>query len=61
MQSITFTKRQLGEWLRDDGESQKNINEEAMFREIAKLIHDKWIVVATEGISHIQMLTVEKK
>ena len=61
MRSITFNKKKLGEWRRDDGELKKSVNEEAMFREIAKLMNDGWIVVKTEGITHVQMITVEKK
>lgn len=59
--TIIFKKKQLGEWRRDDGELKKNVNEEAMFREIAKLINDGWIVVRTEGLTHVQMVTIEKK
>lgn len=61
MQSITYDKKVLGEWRRDDGELKKSVNEEAMFREIAKLMNDGWIVVKTEGITHVQMIKVEKK
>ncbi|MET0786565.1 MAG: hypothetical protein ABWY25_07665 [Paenisporosarcina sp.] len=61
MQTIRYNKKQLGEWRRDDGELKKNVNEEAMFREIAKLINDGWIVVRTSGITHVQMIEVEKK
>lgn len=61
MRTITFNKKKLGEWRRDDGELKKSVNEEAMFREIAKLMNDGWIVVKTEGITHVQMITVEKK
>jgi hypothetical protein len=55
---ITYKKMRLGEWRRDDGELKKNVNEEAMFREIAKLINDDWIIIQTSGITHIQMITV---
>jgi hypothetical protein len=61
VRTVTYKKKQLGEWRRDDGELKKNMNEEAMFREIAKLMNDGWIVVRTEGITHIQMITVEKE
>lgn len=61
MRSITFNKKKLGEWRRDDGELKKSVNEETMFREISKLMNDGWIVVKTEGITHVQMITVEKK
>jgi hypothetical protein len=61
MQSITFNKKHLGAWNRDDGELKKSVNEEAMFREIAKLMNDGWIVVKTSGITHVQMITIEKK
>lgn len=61
MQTLTFKKKRLGEWQRDDGELKKNVNEEAMFREIAKLILNGWIIVKTEGITHVQLLTIEKK
>ena len=61
VKTITYKKMQLGEWRRDDGELKKNVNEEAMFREISKLIDDDWIVIQTSGITHIQMVTVAKK
>jgi hypothetical protein len=60
VQTITYKKKQLGEWRRDDGELKKSVNEEAMFREISKLMNDGWIVVRTEGITHVQMIKVEK-
>jgi hypothetical protein len=59
--TITYKKNQLGQWRRDDGEAEKNVTEDAMFREIAKLMTDDWIVVRTEGLTEIQMVTVEKK
>jgi hypothetical protein len=61
MPAITFKKKILGEWSRDDGELKKTVNEEAMFREIAKLMIDGWLVVKTEGISHLQLISIEKK
>ena len=44
MRSIIFEKKKLGQWCRDDGELKKDVNEEAMFREIAKLSNDGWLV-----------------
>ena len=61
MRSITFNKKKLGEWRRDDGELKKSVNEEAMFREISKLMNDGWMVVRTEGITHVQMIEMTKK
>ena len=61
LKTITYNKKQLGEWHRDDGKVKMDLVEAAMFREIAKLMNDGWIVVRTEGITHIQMITVEKK
>lgn len=42
MQRIIFRKKSLGRWRRDDGEARTFVNEEAMFREIQKLIIDGW-------------------
>jgi hypothetical protein len=39
---IYFKKQTLGKWRRSDGESTKHVNEEAMFREIGKLVNDGW-------------------
>ena len=61
MQTIRFKKHRLGEWLRDDGELKKHVNEEAMFREIAKIINDGGIVVHTHGITHLQLIEMETK
>lgn len=61
MATIIFKKKQLGEWHRDDGELKKSVNEEAMFREIAKLINDGWGIVMTEGITHVQLIEIQKK
>ena len=44
MPSIWFKKQMLGQWRRDDGESTKHVNEEAMYREIEALVNDGWCV-----------------
>lgn len=59
--TINYKKKQLGEWRRDDGEAKRDVNEEAMFREIARLIADGWIVVRTDGLTDVQIVTVEKR
>ena len=47
----------LGKWRRDDGELKKIVNEEAMFREVEKLIHDGW-TVRPHGVTHIRSIEV---
>jgi hypothetical protein len=57
-QTIIFQKMHHGDWLKDDGEVRTNMNEEAMFREIAKLINEGWGPVRTEGLTRIQMIEI---
>lgn len=57
---IYFKKQALGIWRRDDGESKLQVNEEAMFREIGKLINDGW-KVETHGVSHVRGITVSQQ
>jgi hypothetical protein len=57
MQTIIFKKQKLGQWRRDDGELKKLVNEEAVFREIAKLINDGWRV-NLDNNAHIRVVEV---
>ena len=59
MQSIRFKKQFLGQWRRDDGESKKHVNEESMFREIAKLVDDGW-QLRLHGVTHVREAEVYK-
>ena len=59
MPSILFKKQMLGKWRRDDGEFKKLVNEEAMFREIAKLAGDGWHIIP-HGVTHTRMYEVTK-
>lgn len=51
MRTILFRKKNLGRWRRDDGEGRTYVNEEAMFREIQKLILDGW-EITPHGMIH---------
>jgi hypothetical protein len=57
---IQFKKQQLGKWRRDDGEAKTHVNEEAMFREVSKLINDGWRA-NVDGVTHIRAITVVKE
>ena len=57
---VQFKKQKLGQWRRDDGETKTDVNEEAMFREIAKLINDGWKAHA-DGMTHIRSISVTKE
>lgn len=57
MRQIFFKKQMLGKWRRDDGESKKMVNEEAMYREIQKLINDGW-KVELHGVTHTRAITM---
>lgn len=59
MRTIWFKKQLLGKWRRDDGESQKHVNEESMFREVQKLINDGW-ALESFGITHTRMIKMTK-
>lgn len=59
MQTIWFKKQMLGQWRRDDGELKKLVNEEAMFREIGKLVNDGWRI-KLHGATHVRMAEVYK-
>lgn len=59
MPSIWFKKQMLGQWRRDDGESKKHVNEEAMFKEITQLVNDGWFV-RPHGITHLRSVEVVK-
>ena len=59
MRQIYFKKQMLGKWRRDDGESKKHVNEEAMHREVQKLINDGWSL-ETHGIFHVRGITLSK-
>lgn len=59
MNAIVFKKKVLGKWIRDDNESKKYVNEESMFREITKLIHDGW-VVRIYGFTHARKIVLTK-
>ena len=52
MHVIIFKKQTLGQWRRDDGE-------EAMFREIGKLVDDGWRV-KLHGATHVREVEVYK-
>jgi hypothetical protein len=60
LRTIIFKKQMLGKWRRDDGEFKKHVSEEAMFREIAKLINDGWRV-KLDGVTHIRQVEVYKE
>ena len=55
--TIIFKKQQLGKWRRDDGELKSHVNEESMFREVAKLVNDGW-KVNLHGVTHTRMIEV---
>jgi len=57
---IHFKKQLLGQWRRDDGELKTHVNEEAMYREIAKLLQDGWRA-NTDGVTYIRSITVIKE
>jgi hypothetical protein len=59
VQQIYFKKQMLGKWRRDDGESKKMVNEEAMHREVEKLINDGWSL-ETHGVTLFRGLTLTK-
>ena len=59
MHVIIFKKQTLGQWRRDDGELKKHVNEEAMFREIGKLVDDGWRV-KLHGATHVREVEVYK-
>lgn len=59
MREIFFKKQMLGKWRRDDGESKKLVNEEAMHREIQKLINDGWSLEC-QGVTHLRAVTLSK-
>lgn len=59
MRTIYFKKQALGKWRRDDGESKIHVNEEAMHREIQKLIKDGWRV-SPEGRTLLRNVTLTK-
>lgn len=54
---IFFKKQLLGKWRRDDGESKKEVNEEAMFRELGKLANDGWHI-EPHGETLVRMIIV---
>jgi hypothetical protein len=58
-QEIFFKKQMLGQWRRTDRDGTKHVNEEAMFREIQKLINDGWAVVP-HGVTHVRAISVTK-
>ena len=57
MSQLFFKKQTLGRWRRDDGEFKVHVNEEAMFREIQKLINDGWDV-ETYGLTSVRAISV---
>jgi hypothetical protein len=57
---IQFKKQYLGKWRRNDGEATTEVNEEAMFREVAKLINDGWKANA-DAATHVREITVIKE
>lgn len=59
MRTILFKKQQLGKWRRDDGESKAHVNEEAMFREIERMVNDGW-KLETHGYTHLRAVTLTK-
>jgi hypothetical protein len=59
VREIFFKKQMLGKWRRDDGESKKLVNEEAMHREIQKLINAGWSLEC-HGITHLRAVTLSK-
>jgi len=58
-QEIFFKKQMLGQWRTTDRDGTKHVNEEAMFREIQKLINDGWAVVP-HGVTHVRAISVTK-
>jgi hypothetical protein len=60
VREIFFKKQTLGKWRRDDGESKKMVNEEAMRRELEKLINDGWHV-EPHGVTHLRAVLVTKR
>jgi hypothetical protein len=59
MRKIWYKKQRLGQWRRDDGESKTMVSEEAMYREIGKLIPDGW-KIETHGVFHTRMIELTK-
>lgn len=59
MSTIWWKKQRLGQWRRDDGELKKLVNEESMFREVAKLEGDGW-KIREYGVTHIRMIEATK-
>lgn len=57
--TIIFKKQLLGQWRRDDGEFRKTVNDEAMYREITKLVADGW-EYKIWGLTHVRMIEVYK-
>jgi hypothetical protein len=57
---IQFKKQYLGKWKRNDGEATTEVNEEAMFREVAKLINNGWKANA-DAATHVREITVIKE
>ena len=49
--TIWFKKQKLGQWRRNDGESNNPVTEESMYREIGKLKKDGWTVKEYGGYS----------
>jgi len=59
MRTIYFKKQILGQWRRDDGESKTHVSEDAMFREVGKLINDGWSY-ELHGITLLRGVTMTK-
>lgn len=60
-QIIRWKKRRLEAWIRDDGESKKEVHETNMYREIQKYINDGWRIidgwVDNDGVS-VRTITI---
>jgi hypothetical protein len=59
IQEIFFKKQMLGKWRRTDKDGTMQVNEEAMFREIQKLVNDGWSV-QPHGVTHVRAITLSR-
>jgi hypothetical protein len=59
MRTIQFKKILLGKWTRTDGDSKERVTEEAMHREIQKLLWNGWHMRWNENLI-VQTITMYK-